>query len=329
MMGNLVDGQSALILEIQRMSTEDGPGLRTTVFLKGCPLSCPWCHNPESIAFEPQLEWIGERCIGCQTCVSICAANALEADPLTHEMKIDWELCDRCGQCVQQCPSNALKMIGTLVSLEEIYEELMKDSAYLKNSIGGGVTISGGEATCQASFVNRLFERIHNGGLSTALDTSGFCPPMKLQEAAINADLILYDLKLADAARHKQLVGGDLGIVLDNLSLLIDLRKRIWIRTPIIPGFTDDLENVVGIARIIIQLCERHGQDWFERWELCAFNNLCSDKYSRLGKTWILKHAVLMSRLSMEKLVASAISQGLPMEKIFWTGMTEIEGCRS
>ena len=323
------DGQQALILEIQRMSTEDGPGLRTTLFLKGCPLCCPWCHNPESISFEPQLEWIGARCIGCHTCVSTCVANALKINPRTHEIMIDWQVCDSCGLCVRQCPTNALKMIGTLVNLEEISDELLKDSAYLKKSVDGGITISGGEATCQAAFVNRLFERIHENGLGTALDTSGFCPSMKLQEAAINADLILYDLKLADAEKHKRIVGGDLGLVLDNLALLIDMGKRIWLRTPIIPGFTNDLENITGIAWIILQLCETHGQDWFERWELCAFNNLCSDKYARLGKSWIFTHTPLMNRISMEKLVASVIAQGLPKEKVSWTGMTELEGYTS
>lgn len=316
------DGQKALVLEIQRMSTEDGPGLRTTLFLKGCPLCCPWCHNPESIAFEPQLEWIGQRCIGCHTCIRACDKNALSLDPLKRGILINRLLCDSCGACVEQCPSSALRMIGNTVSLDGVCNELLKDAAYLKNSQDGGITVSGGEATYQALFVNRLFEQMHAAGLSTALDTSGSCPPAKMQEAALKADLILFDLKLADAARHKKLIGGELSVVLDNLALLIDMRKRIWIRTPIIPGYTDDTDTLAGIAEIILKLSVKHGQDWFERWELCAFNNLCADKYARLGKFWSLEEVPLMRQVAMDKLVAGVVSLGVPAHKISWTGMT-------
>lgn len=326
MMKNPVNHAHARILDIQRMSTEDGPGLRTTVFFKGCALSCPWCHNPESIAFDQQLEWIEQRCIGCHTCMEVCMKSALSVDTKTQKISISRQLCDTCAACVDVCPSNALKLIGCTVGLDDLCGELLRDSAYLLNSADGGITASGGEAALQSVYVSELFERMRKAGLHTALDTSGYCPTHRLEEAARHADLIMYDLKLADAKKHKQMVGGDLSVVLDNLALLIGMGKRIWIRTPIIPGYTDSVENVEGIARIILEFCLLHGQDWFERWELCAFNNLCSDKYSRLEKTWSLAGVPLMDEHSLDRLVEAVVSLGLPPEKISWTGMTATEG---
>jgi pyruvate formate lyase activating enzyme len=210
--------------------------------------------------------------------------------------------------------------------MDDLCSEVLKDSAYLLNSVDGGITASGGEAAFQSEYVSGLFERMRKAGLSTALDTSGFCPTHRLKEAARHAELILYDLKLADAKKHKQMVGGDLSVVLENLASIIGMEKRIWIRTPIIPGFTDGVENVEGIARIILEFCMSYGQNWFERWELCAFNNLCSDKYSRLGKPWPLAGVPLMDENSLNRLVEAVVSLGLPLEKISWTGMTATEG---
>jgi pyruvate formate lyase activating enzyme len=310
------------ILEIQRMSTEDGPGLRTTLFLKGCSLQCPWCHNPESIEKKTHIEWMENFCLHCGACIAACPTHALSQNSKNEQIIIQRSLCSGCGTCVQQCPTSALRTIGYEADAASVAKELLKDRAYLSHSQDGGITISGGEASLQAGFVHELFQKIHEGGLHTALDTCGFCTPIHMQEAATLADLILFDLKIADPGLHKEIVGGDLDIILANLKLLILMGKSIWIRTPIIPGYTDSTSNIEGIVHIIANLCGTHGEDWLNRWELCAFNNLCAQKYIRLGSPWILAKTPLVRKETMESLVSTAILSGYPKDKISWTGMT-------
>ena len=311
------------ILEIQRMSTEDGPGLRTTLFLKGCSLRCPWCHNPESINKKIHVEWLESFCLHCGACIAVCPAHALSPNSETRHVAIDRSLCTGCGICEEQCPTNAMRTIGYEADTASIAKELLKDAAYLAHSPDGGITISGGEATLQAGFVHELFLMVHAAGLHTALDTCGFCTQEQMQMAAAQADLVLFDLKISEHALHTEIVGGDLHVILQNLELLIRMGKTIWIRTPIIPGYTDNTSNIEGISLIITNLCNIHGDDWLDRWELCAFNNLCTEKYMRLGSPWVLAKTPLVSKKTMESLVSAAILSGFSKEKISWTGMTK------
>ena len=185
---------TAKILEIQRMSTEDGPGLRTTVFFKGCSMKCSWCHNPESISSAPQIQWIASSCIACRSCLAACSRQALQFSEKEDGLIIDRQICDGCGDCVRECPTNALELLGTVWSVDELVHDVAKDRAYYDSS-GGGVTASGGEPGLQYKFVTRFFELLKQKKISTALDTCGGYKPAALKALLPQTDLVLFDIK--------------------------------------------------------------------------------------------------------------------------------------
>ncbi len=314
----------ATILHLQRLSTEDGPGIRTTVFFKGCPLACAWCHNPESISPNPQVHWIENRCIDCETCIETCPNGCLSMQP--EGIVIDRERCEGCGECAEACPGNALELLGRRIDIDELFNELIKDKAFYEKS-GGGVTASGGEPTLQAEFVAELFARLRNAGIHTALDTCGFCSTRSLDRLLPVTDLVLYDLKEIDPARHASYTGKLNGRILDNLLYLRDaLRDRfpltkLWIRTPLIPGATASAENLQGLGAFISQNLDGA----LQRWELCAFNNLCKDKYRRLGKDWSYAGVPLLSKNQLSDLERIARCSGPDPSIILATGATRIE----
>lgn len=331
--------ERGLVLEIQRMSTEDGPGLRSTLFLKGCSLRCRWCHNPESISPAPQLRWSGSRCLGCGECLSACPNRALSLEDARNgaargeraasygdraeevRIRIDRETCDGCGLCAEACPAGALEVWGRYRAPEEVVAELLRDRAFFGSD--GGVTVSGGEACLQAPFVRTVLGRLQEEGVGTALDTSGFCTEEQLLAAARYADLVLYDIKDIDPERHLRNTGGDLAVVLRNFRMLARpsgdrARNRIWVRTPIIPGLADSPDMIEGIVRFLADA----GGDRVERWELCSFNNLCREKYRQLGGDWELADSPLMGAEDMDRLVGAAIREGWPADRIRWTGMS-------
>jgi len=281
--GNEHDHLKGIVLEIQRMSTEDGPGLRTTIFFKGCALRCSWCHNPESISPHPQIQWVGSRCIGCKTCLDVCPENALSEGP--EGILIDRDRCKGCGTCTRECPSTALELLGRVWTPDELAREVAKDKAYFDQS-RGGVTASGGEAALQAPFVAAFFKACRERGVSTALDTSGEC--------------------LRNLRRVRDWMPQNF------------TPRTLWIRTPVIPGATDREENIIGIGRFLAA----HLGDTVTRWELCAFNNLCRDKYTRLGLDWPFREADLLPRDVMERLAQVAEATGLEPGVVHWSGAT-------
>lgn len=309
------------ILEIQRMSTDDGPGIRTTVFMKGCPLSCTWCHNPESISPAPQIHWMETRCIGCGICIDTCPEGALS--PADEKIHINRALCKGCGQCAEACPSTAMALMGEKWAVDPLVAELLKDRAFFETS-SGGVTISGGESTMQKDFVIALLQGLNRHGIHTAIDTCGVCQASALGAILPHANLVLFDMKLIDPRAHKIYTGADNTKILENLIHAANLIKThlhpeaLWVRTPIIPGATDTDENIRGIGRFLSSL----PAGALTRWELCAFNNLCADKYTRLGKTWDFAGVPLVPASKMEHLAAVARSSVNDPSIVAWTGAT-------
>jgi pyruvate formate lyase activating enzyme len=303
------------VLQLQRLSTEDGPGIRTTVFLKGCPLSCAWCHNPEAISARLQTQWYAERCLDCGACIDACPNGCLHMN--AAGLVIDRTRCRACGVCARACPGGALEALGTTVSAAELVEELLKDRAYFEAS-GGGVTLSGGEPTMQPEFAEAVLNGLHAAGIHTALDTCGLCPADSLDRLLPSVDLVLFDLKLLDSDAHRRLTGAPNGRILENLERVRDFRDtsgravEIWIRTPLIPGATAGDENLSAIGRHLAGSLPSR----VSRWELCAFNNLCRDQYRRLGLAWAYADTPLMTAQELAACLATARASGLQTETL-------------
>ncbi|HPI77460.1 MAG TPA: glycyl-radical enzyme activating protein [bacterium] len=296
--------REAVIFNVQRFSTEDGPGIRTTCFLKGCPLSCVWCHNPEGISPRPQTMWYDVRCIGCRSCVDVCPVGALTAGD--KGIKINRSTCSACGKCADACPAAAIEIIGKSWTPEALTDEVLRDSAFYETS-GGGVTISGGEPLAQHEFVMDFISRCKGAGLHVALDTSGYAAPAVFDPAADAADMVLLDLKTMNPAAHLELTGVPLEPVLRSARSLGETRKRVWIRTPVIPGATDSDENITAVARFIadnIPGCDRY--------DILPFSNICASKYERLGMEFRFKETPLVPMERMEELKADAERAGAP-----------------
>jgi pyruvate formate lyase activating enzyme len=316
---------NATILEIQRMSTEDGPGIRTTVFFKGCSLRCGWCHNPESISAHPQIHWISNQCIGCKTCLEVCPERALSFSEEGN--RIDRDLCTGCGVCAEECPATALELLGRQWVLNDLVAEVIKDRAYFEKS-GGGITLGGGEPTIQVQFNCVFLLKLKELGIHSALDTCGLCSKDALESLLPNLDLVLFDVKEIDPYKHQEFTGSTNKKILDNLLFVRDCMKlygrpgELWIRTPIIPDATATAENIRGIGEFIAS----NLNGLVNRWELCAFNNLCRDKYLRLDLDWVYKYKGLLSKLDMEKMAAIARNSGVDPAIVFWSGSTKMEG---
>ena len=248
------------LYDIQGFSVQDGPGIRTTAFLKGCPLRCPWCHSPESQAFYPQLSWIGMRCQGtalCESrCLRACTKGALEPgeereDAKTGELlqtvHVKRDLCDNCGDCARVCYPKALYLCGEDYTVEKLTKRLLQDKKFYQRS-GGGVTISGGEALSQPDFTEAILRRMKAEGVHTALDTTGFAPWEVLERTIPYTDLYLYDLKHMDSEKHRKTVGVPNELILANAGRLAAAGKKMQIRIPVIPLFNSDEGNIRASA---------------------------------------------------------------------------------
>jgi len=265
-----------VIFDIQRYSIHDGPGIRTVVFLKGCPLRCQWCSNPEGRNPVPELEFFGSRCERCGRCVEVCPREAVNRvlDCAPAE-KLDRRACDLCGLCVEACPSSALILSGRRVTVEEVMVEVKKDLAFYRRS-GGGVTLSGGDPLAQPSFARALLERCGEANIHTAIETCGHAPEQVFRQVVEPSDLVLYDLKHMDPVEHQRLTGASNTVVLRNLRVLVGMGKTIVARLPLIPGRNDGEANLREIGALLSGLGIREVH-------LMLFHQLGKDKYQRLG----------------------------------------------
>jgi len=309
--------KKGLIFEIQRMATEDGPGIRTTVFMKQCNLKCIWCHNPESILKKPQLEWIKNKCIDCKTCIKTCSQKALVFIELG--LNINRKLCNNCKECVEECPSTALHMIGEKWDLKDLFYEINKDKVYYSES-GGGITISGGEPTLQHLFIKKLLKKCKDNGISTALETCGYSSLEVLKQILPLLDIVLLDIKEINNEKHIDFTGVPNKTILENAIFIAEFLKKndkkLWIRTPVIPRYTATDNNIIGIGKFIVNQLK----NFPERWDLLAFNNLCVSKYERLGLNWTLKHEPMITTDQIEHYFD--IARQIGVKNVNWSGLT-------
>jgi pyruvate formate lyase activating enzyme len=278
------------VFNIQRFSLQDGPGLRSTVFLKGCPLSCLWCHNPESQAPQAEILRMENRCMGCGRC---------SEDDLAGR---GGRVLD--GGDLEACPTGALQQVGQEVEPADLVKQLLRDRIFFDES-GGGVTFSGGEPLLQAPFLTECLGRLRAEGVHTALDTCGFAPWASLREAAGLASLVLYDLKLMDDARHRAATGQSNRIILDNLTALSGVHGEIWIRVPVIPGLNDDEANLEATARFLQSLAGVRQVD------LLPYHRTGEAKFARMGRDYALAGVQAPTSQRLEALAALFRARGL------------------
>ena len=239
------------VFNIQKFSINDGPGIRTTVFLKGCPLSCIWCHNPESKKTSPEIFYNPSKCVGCGKCTAVCEKNGHKIANGTHEYTR--VVCDGCGRCAEACVTGALELCGKKMSADEVIAEVMKDEIFYETS-GGGLTVSGGEPMAQFDFTYELLTLAKEKGLHVCMETCGFAPSEKYKKIAPLVDIFLFDYKETDAALHKSFTGVSNELILENLTMLDSIGVKTILRCPIIPTCNDRDDHFEGIARVASSL---------------------------------------------------------------------------
>ncbi len=282
------------VFNVQRFSLHDGPGIRTTFFLKGCPLSCTWCHNPEGRAAAPEVVVTAHRCIECGACVSACPLG------LPSGIGGGWAgsrtRCEACGLCVDACPTGARQLAGREMTVAEAVREGLKDRVFYATS-GGGVTFSGGEPLRQSDFVIGALEAFRAHEVHTAVDTCGLVDREVLLSAAEHADLFLYDVKHMDEASHREWAGASNERILANLEALSEVHDAIWVRMPLIPGVNDDARNLQRTADLVA------GLSGIERVSLLPYHRLGSDKSVRIG---VEDGAPPIEEPALERMLAAA-----------------------
>ena len=293
--------ETGLVFNIQKFSIHDGPGVRTTVFLKGCPLRCKWCANPESQSKKVQMMYDREKCLGCQSCVKTCPENALSMTE--NGIRVEHDKCTGCLECEKVCPGRALSHEGDLKTVKEVFDICMQDEIFYEDS-GGGVTISGGEGMVQPDFVCSLVDMLKEKGIHTAIETTGSVASEVFQRVAPKFDLLLFDVKHHDSQKHKAgtAVGNEL--IVENLRWAKQQGIEILPRLPVIPGFNDSLEDAAGIAALLKDI-------GLEKIQLLPFHQMGERKYEFLGRNYELKEIPMLHREDLEQYREEFLKAGI------------------
>ena len=291
-----------IIFDIKRYAIHDGPGIRTSVFLKGCPLRCWWCHNPESQSIEPVVLYRPDRCIGCGGCERACPEGAIRITP--KGFIADPALCRSRGNCAEVCPSGARELVGKNVDVPWVMREIEKDRLFYEES-GGGVTFTGGEPLMQPDFLEELLMECRKTDIHTAVDTTGYASPEVVRKIARYTDLFLYDVKFMDAEKHLKYTGVSNELILDNLVLLSREGARIFVRVPVIPGINDNAGEMAAIARFVSNL------PGIVELAVLPYHRTAKQKYERFGMEYLLRDLEEPQEEEMENLAGFFRSKGL------------------
>jgi pyruvate formate lyase activating enzyme len=283
---------TAIITNIQGYSIHDGPGIRTVVFFKGCPLSCRWCANPECLSKKPQIGFINSLCRQCGKCLDVCSNNAVRAGEDVY--RIDHSRCESCGKCSDHCSYGALVRYGNLMTIEETWDAVKRDKMFYDTS-GGGVTVSGGEPLLNSSFVRELFERCRRDQIGTCIETCGFVESDVLLEVLPVTDLFLFDLKHMDSDIHRKYTGYSNKKIMKNAASLIDHAADVIFRQPLIPGFNDSLTNIQATSKFLTGLGKNA-----VRLQLMPYHRMGRDKYKALNKEYDVEELGLMENGELE-----------------------------
>jgi pyruvate formate lyase activating enzyme len=286
------------VFDIQRYSLHDGPGIRTTVFLKGCPARCLWCHNPESQSFAPEVLLVETRCASCGTCAAVCAHGAPPPGSA---------LCTACGACVEACPAGARQLAGRETTVDAVMHEVLRDRVFYEES-GGGATFSGGEPLAQPGFLADLLAACRAASLHTAVDTCGFASRKHLLALVPLVDLFLFDVKLVDDSRHRAFTGLPVAPILDNLRALAAAHGNVWIRVPVVPGHTDAEADVAATAALVASL------PGVRKTCLLPYHRTGAPKAGRLGRPYALPGLAPPPPGHLETLAALFRDRGLAVQ---------------
>ena len=290
-----------IVFNIQKFSVHDGPGIRTVVFLKGCPLRCPWCSNPESQLPREQVLWDRAGCLGCGHCAAVCPAGAVTA--AGGEIRVDAKVCTACGLCVRECPGRALKTEGEKKSVREVLDVVLQDRPFYEES-GGGLTLSGGEMLMQPRFAAALLRAAKEEGLHTCCETTGFAEPSVFAGVMEPLDLLLFDMKHYDEKKHLSVTGVSNALPLKNMAAALAAGKELLPRIPVIPGFNDSPEDALGFSARLREL-------GIPRCQLLPFHQFGENKYDLLGRNYAYRDVPAQHREELESWRQVFLSQGI------------------
>jgi len=294
-------GNRGLVFNIQRFSVHDGPGIRTTVFLKGCPLKCWWCSNPESQEYRPTLIVRDINCTGCGKCVETCPAEAITIDEKLGRL-IDWSRCTQCLACVDACIYHALNRCGDYMTVDEVIEEVAKDKLFYKNS-GGGVTISGGEPLVQYAFLTKMLKALKENGYHVALDTTGYASADVLTSVLSCVDLVLFDIKHLDDETHRKVTGVSNKIILSN-AREVAKSVRMWFRVPLIEDVNDSVDEISKVAKLAREVGA-------EKISLLPYHEGGVSKSQQIGREYLMPKAKSPSEAHIQELKRRVVKIGI------------------